>query len=233
MEVQFGAAKVAKYAVRESGDTLEVIERPHGGLSAVLVDGQRSGHSAKVISNIVARKAVSLLGEGVRDGAVARAAHDYLRTHRSGQVSAEMQIVSADLDSRSLVISRNSRCPAIAVYGGQVDLLDAPSQPIGIHAYTKPVIRELALEATTYVVVYTDGLRGAPEGDDSTQMLLNAVFAGACEGTPAQQLADQLLARALTLASGRPGDDISVLVLAVLPHEIAHGVRRMMVSFPV
>lgn len=76
MEVQLGAAKVAKYAAGESGDSIELIERPLGGVSAVLVDGQRSGRSAKIISNIVARKAVSLLGEGVRDGAVARAAHD-------------------------------------------------------------------------------------------------------------------------------------------------------------
>ena len=43
LEVQVGAAKVAKYAAGASGDTLEMIERPHGGLSAVLVDGQRSG----------------------------------------------------------------------------------------------------------------------------------------------------------------------------------------------
>ena len=67
MEVQFAVAKVSKWASRESGDTLEMIERPHGGLSMVLVDGQTSGRSAKAISNLVARKAIQLLGEGVRD----------------------------------------------------------------------------------------------------------------------------------------------------------------------
>ena len=66
LELQVAVAKVSKYAVSESGDTVELIERPHGGLSLVLVDGQRSGKSAKAISNIVARKAVSLLADGVR-----------------------------------------------------------------------------------------------------------------------------------------------------------------------
>src|SRR5665811_1505220 len=99
MELQIGVAKVSKYASRESGDTVEVIERPGGGLSLVLVDGQRTGRSAKIISNIVARKAISLLGEGVRDGAVARAAHDYLQTHRNGQVSADLQLISVDLQT--------------------------------------------------------------------------------------------------------------------------------------
>ena len=34
--------KIGKWATSESGDTLEMIERPHGGISFVLVDGQRS-----------------------------------------------------------------------------------------------------------------------------------------------------------------------------------------------
>ncbi len=84
LAVEVAVAKVAKYAVRESGDSVEVVERPNGGLSVVMVDGQRSGRSAKAISNVAVRKAISLLAEGVRDGAVARATHDYLRTQRGG-----------------------------------------------------------------------------------------------------------------------------------------------------
>src|SRR5512142_1686500 len=104
LNADIAVAKVAKYAVRESGDSVEVTERPRGGLSVVIADGQRSGRSAKSISNIAVRKAISLLAEGVRDGAAARAAHDYLRTQR-GQVTAEMIIVSIDLETRTLVIS--------------------------------------------------------------------------------------------------------------------------------
>ena len=91
LELQVGVAKVAKYATVESGDTLEMIERPYGGLSLVLADGQRSGRAAKLISNLATRKAISLLAEGVRDGAAARAAHDYLRAHRKGKVSAPFE----------------------------------------------------------------------------------------------------------------------------------------------
>ncbi len=108
MEVQFSAAKIGKYATSESGDTLEMIERPHGGLSFVLVDGQRSGKSAKAISNMVARKAIQLLGEGVRDGAAARAAHDYLYMYRGGKVSATLNMLSVDMGTKTFVISRNN-----------------------------------------------------------------------------------------------------------------------------
>jgi hypothetical protein len=112
MELTVGVAKVSKWAVRESGDTLEVIERPHGGLSLVLADGQGSGQAAKDLSNLVAKKAIGLLADGVRDGAVARAVHDFLFHYRHGQVSATLNIVSADLVSRTLVVSRNNPCPA-------------------------------------------------------------------------------------------------------------------------
>ena len=158
LDIQVAVAKVGKYATSESGDTLEMIERPQGGLSLVLADGQRSGRAAKRISNIVVRKAISLLADGVRDGAVARAAHDYLRTMRAGQVSATLNIVSIDLETETLVISRNSHCPSMVSDGEQVTLLDEPSESVGIRSWTKPVITELALQADTYVLVYTDGL---------------------------------------------------------------------------
>jgi serine phosphatase RsbU (regulator of sigma subunit) len=238
LELQVAVAKVGKYAVSESGDTVEVIERPHGGLSLVLVDGQRSGRSAKAISNIVARKAVSLLADGVRDGAAARAAHDYLRTMRGGQVSATLNIVSVDLGTRTIVISRNSHCPAIVVRSadGKADLLDAPSQAIGIHSRTRPVITELPITLGLHVIVFTDGVLSAGQrsgkGFDAFRHIREQI--DLCSGrTGARCLADGLLARAVELDEGRPGDDISVGVLSVAEREQSDDVRRMIVRFPI
>ncbi len=233
LEVQIGAAKVGKYAVAESGDTLEIIERPHGGISAVLVDGQRSGRSARIVSNIVARKAISLLGEGVRDGAVARAVHDYLRTHRSGQVSAELQMVSVDLVTRSLVISRNARCPAYVWRQGALETLDGACHPIGIYPSTKPNIVEVPLEASSYVVLATDGLPLALEAEQEGAPLAGRVTGYAQQGLSAQGLADALLADGLQGCQARPRDDISVLVVAVLPDLQRDGVRTLSARFPV
>src|SRR5687767_14456252 len=145
MEVQIAAAKVGKWASRESGDTLEMVERPGGGLSLVLVDGQHSGRGAKAISNVVARKAISLLAEGVRDGAVARAAHDYLFALHNGKVQATLNIVSLDMVSSTLVLSRNNPSPVhVITPDGVLDLAD-PSPPVGVYRHTKPAIHEIPL----------------------------------------------------------------------------------------
>jgi serine phosphatase RsbU (regulator of sigma subunit) len=238
LELQVAVAKVGKYAVSESGDTVELIERPHGGLSVVLVDGQRSGKSAKAISNIVARKAVSLLADGVRDGAAARAAHDYLRALRGGQVLATLNIVSVDLVTRTIVVSRNSHCPVLVAgpQPGDLYLLDEPSRAIGIHARTRPVITELPIVPNLHVVVFTDGVLSAGEryGDRLDVASFVREQLGACSAeTCARALADTLLGRAVELDRGRPGDDVSVVVFSVVSLPQSDDVRRLSVRFPI
>jgi serine phosphatase RsbU (regulator of sigma subunit) len=234
VEVNFAVAKIRKYASSESGDSLEMIERPHGGISVVLVDGQRSGKAAKAISNVVARKAIQLLAEGVRDGAAARAAHDYLYTYRGGKVSATLNIVSVDVLTRTLVISRNNPSPVIVRTANQgYYLLDTPSEVVGVHRNTKPVINEIPLIAGTVVVTFTDGLQhaGSPSGG-SRFNILEATRALIEEGIlDPQKISDSLLAQAVLLDQGRPRDDISVLVVTVY-EERGDDVRRMNVRLP-
>jgi serine phosphatase RsbU (regulator of sigma subunit) len=232
MEVQIAVAKVNKYAVSESGDTLEVVERPNGGLSVVLADGQSSGRGAKAISLLVVRKVIGLLAEGVRDGAAARAASDALYTDKQGKVISTLNIASIDLRSGTIVLTRNNPAPMFLCRGDQIDIMEEESIPLGTSRNVRPLITELAIEPGTIIVIYTDGLvhagkrRGMP-------MDVGAVLHSVLEGqdpTP-QALADALLAQAVSLDDNRPADDISVLVLKVTSRE-GDSVRRMTVRLP-
>lgn len=242
LQIVIAVAKVGKYATSESGDTVEVVERPHGGISVVIADGQRSGKGAKTISNVVVRKAVALLADGVRDGAAARAAHDYLRTLRGGQVSATLNLASVDLDSRTLVLARNSHCPVLVYNPGWAgraspdgwQVLNDPSEAIGVYARTKPVISELALEAGTTVLVFTDGVWTAGErhGERFSLAARTSQLIAAGNDSP-QHLADTLLHEAIALDRGRPADDMTLVVLGIRDDAQPDQVRRMTVSFPV
>ncbi len=233
LAIQAGVAKIGKYAVSESGDTVEVVERPHGGVSLVMVDGQRSGRGAKAISNLVARKAISLLAEGVRDGAAARAAHDYLRTHRQGKVRAEMVILSVDLVSQTLVVSRNTQCPVLVRRGSDLVWLDAPSEAIGIRRHTRPTIQEMPLVAGLTVVAFSDGVWSAGahlEGHMDVAQVVATVDPG--HALSGQALADAILDAALALEKGRPRDDATVIVVKIVPHPGDDRVRRMGLYIP-
>jgi serine phosphatase RsbU (regulator of sigma subunit) len=234
MEVQFAVAKISKYASSESGDTLEMIERPHGGISLVLVDGQRSGRSAKAISNVVARKAVQLLAEGVRDGAAARAAHDYLYTYRSGKVSATLNILSVDTQSKTIVLSRNNPAPVIVFTKSRgLYQLDEPSSVVGVHRNIKPLITEIPIAAGILVVIDTDGLQHAGSLSGSVvldplaivrEMVVDGIF-------DARQIVDSLLEQAMEVEQGRPRDDISVMAATVL-EKSSDETRRLNGRFP-
>lgn len=233
LQVDVAVSKIAKYATQESGDTLEMVDRPHGGVSFILADGQRSGRGAKRISNIVARKAMILLAEGVRDGAAARAAHDYLYTHRQGQVSATLNIASVDLVTHTLVLSRNSHCPVYILTRGGLQTLDEPSQPVGVYRNTKPLVTEMPLEAPTVVVIFTDGLQNAGKRLGSPFDVATLLTEIPLEDiSSARVIADMLFDRAYQLDNTRPTDDISILVLTVLDRPASRAGRHLHVTIP-
>jgi serine phosphatase RsbU (regulator of sigma subunit) len=227
MEALVAAAKVGKYASSESGDTLEMVERPSGGISFVLADGQRSGKPAKAIANVVTRKALSLLADGVRDGAAARAASDYLYTYRSGKVVATLNILSIDTHSQTMVIVRNNPAPVLVIENSVLRMLDGASQAVGSRKGIRPEIQEIPLQEGLWVIVYTDGLAHA--GDRMGQPLdimscIEELSRG--EGNAPSHWADFMLEKALQADDSRPADDITVLV-ATIQEGSGDEVRRL------
>ncbi len=241
-DLQIAVAKTNKYASRESGDTVEVVERPQGGFSVILADGQGSGQAAKSLSHLVTTKVVGLLKDGVRDGVAARAVSDYLYAHRGGKVSATLTIMSVDLATQTLVLSSNSHCPVLlSRSGGEVTSVpETPANPIGIYASTRPMMAEVPIEGQLCAVAYSDGLMEAGRRD-GRPIDLPALVTGCLEAgvTNARQLADYLLSRALELDANRPSDDMTVSVVLLLPtpdvegNKVTPQVRRMEISVPI
>ena len=233
MEVQIAVAKVNKYAISESGDTLEVVERPNGGLSVVLADGQTSGRGAKAVSQMVVRRVIGLLAEGVRDGAAARAASDALFTEKQGKVISTLNIASVDLRSGTIVLTRNNPSPIFIYRGEQMDVIDEESIPLGTSRNVRPLITEIAIEPGLIIVISTDGLTHAGERRGSPMDVGANIRSVLDDQDPSPQMvADALLAQAVSLDSDRPADDISVVVLKVTAR-IGDNVRRMTVRLPI
>ena len=233
MEVQIAISKIKKYATSSSGDTAEVIERPNGGISVVLADGQSSGKGAKWVSSLVVRKVIQFLADGVRDGAAARAASDALFTERGGKVSATLNILSADLQTGTLVITRNNPAPVVISYDNQIKMLSEESDAIGLRRDTRPMISEIPLDPGLTVVVFTDGLVHAGSYYGDSMDICTCVKVELEEESPSpSNIADSIINHALKLDRGRPRDDISIVVLRVIPGG-DNMIRRMSVQLPV
>jgi serine phosphatase RsbU (regulator of sigma subunit) len=241
LQISFGVAKVNKYASRESGDTVEIVERPVGlgGFTAILVDGQGSGKSAKNLSNFVAGHCTILLKQGVRDSVVARAANDQLYTYRAGQVSATLNLLTADFATNTLVVTRNNPNPVYIVECSEtqvssVAVLEQPSVAIGLNLRTRPVTQEFELKAGTVAVAVSDGISSAGQRYNPNQRLDVEGYLREYGLQPAQQIADALLERALDADKRRPADDMSVVVLEIRALDVKNDLpipRKMSISF--
>jgi serine phosphatase RsbU (regulator of sigma subunit) len=233
MEIQIAVAKINKFDSIESGDTLEVVERPTGGVSVVLADGQASGPEAKAISYIIVRKVISLLAEGVRDGAAARAASDTLFTEKHGHATAYLNILSADLETSTLVITRNNPAPVFVAQRERIECLASESTPVGASRNVRPVISEIPLEMGTTIVMYTDGVLKAGERSGLNLDICTLLESLLEDQEPsAQSIADSILLHAIRLDNERPNDDMSIVVLRVCAEGYDH-IRRMTVRIPV
>lgn len=232
MEVRIAVAKIRKYATSNSGDTVEIVERPNGGLSVVMADGQSSGRGAKWISTMVVRKVITLLAEGVRDGAAARAASDSLFTERGGKVSSTLNILSVDKQTNTLVITRNNPAPVLLAQDECIHVLDTTSQPVGLYRDTRPIINEFSLQPGLTAVIFSDGLVHAGSRYGESMDISGCLQELLEEEDPTPELiADDLLQQAVNLDQGRPVDDITIVVLRVTnaPGDL---VRRMSARLP-
>ncbi|MGH2628215.1 MAG: SpoIIE family protein phosphatase, partial [Anaerolineales bacterium] len=105
-------------------------------------------------------------------------------------------------------------------------------EAVGTRRGIRPHIQEIPLAAGLAAVVCSDGLlhagkrRGLP--GDPEEPLGGLLAAGPAEPT---LWADSLLAWAMGLEDGRPDDDITILVAAILPRG-DDGARRLAVRVP-
>jgi serine phosphatase RsbU (regulator of sigma subunit) len=233
LAIDVAIAKTNKYASRDSGDTAEVVERPGGGLSVVVVDGQGSGAAAKTLSMMLSSKAVALLKEGVRDGAVARAVHDSLFAFRHGKVSASFDIVSVDLRTRTVVATRNAQTPVIVLRDGRVEALPTTSGPIGLYHFTRPGVVQLPATAGLGLVLFTDGVAAAGDRFGGSPFDVGAFLAETSAGNVgADTLADTILFEALRRDQNRPADDLTIVAVVLREHAEDPLVRRQTVRMP-
>jgi serine phosphatase RsbU (regulator of sigma subunit) len=232
--MEIAIAKTNKYASRESGDTAEIVERPGGGMSVILADGQGTGRGAKSLSMQVTAKVSALLKEGVRDGAAARAANDYLFAARHGQVSATLDILSVDLKTNTVAITRNGDTACIIETPEGIRTYREAERRLGLHSRTRPWTAEEPIVPGLRVLLVSDGIANAGLRSLLTPWDLTELSSFIPPDQDARVLADGILAEAIRRDMGRPGDDMSVVALILrAPDPAPLLIRRMSAEVPI
>jgi hypothetical protein len=216
----------------ESGDTLETVERPNGGETIVMADALVENHFAKVISSSVVRNVSSQIAKGVRDGAAIRVASDTLFTDHNGKVGSYLNVVSVDLQTCTIVISRNNPAPTYVFSHNRIEALPGESSPIGLTRNIKPSIVEIPLEVGLTVLSFTEGLMNAGKNFSLTFEVTTLLESLLDEQDPAaQSIADTILNEAIRMDNNQPQEDMALVVLRVIAHSF-DSIRRLTIQLP-
>lgn len=230
MEIKIAVVKVDKYHSGNSGDTVETIERPNGGISIILADGRINSDHDKGISTMASHKVLYEISQGVRDSAAIRHTSNSIFEEHKGSVQANLNLISVDCQTNTILISRNNPVPVFLVTNEVVDCLSSDSGPIGEEMDIRPTIVELPINPGMAVIALSDGVYNAGSGSKQYLEISTALEALFEDQEPtAQEVAEHLLNRAIRLDEGRPEDDMSIIVLLVSP-VTTDKIRRMNIS---
>ncbi len=231
MEIQAAIAKVDRYSSPEQGDKVEVIERPNGGISFVMAEGKISGRRSKAVTMKAVHRTMSLISEGIHDGASARAVLSGIKSEHQNRAEVSLTVLSCDLESGTIVITKNHSIPIVFIRDGIIDLLRLESDSEETESGT-PSVYQFAIELETTYVLFSDGVYSA--GQQTNQLIdlpleLESMYE---EHEPSvQELADYILTRAINQDTGRPRDDMTVLVVKIASVE-KKGIRQVSIKFP-
>ncbi len=143
-------------------------------------------------------------------------------------------MLSADLETRSVVVTRNTLCPVLILSNGEGRAIEAPSCPLGTSRMVRPQVTELPMEAGLTIVAFTDGVWEAGTLSSHPQTVPGWLFDEAVRyRSDPKSMADSILAAAVALDQSRPRDDMTVAVMAIRDSSEALNVRRLHVLFPI
>lgn len=233
MEIQIAAAKINKFISQGSGDTVEVIERPYGGVSIVLADGKLNGLGQKAISTEVVHRVINCISDRMNDGTSVSATSNYLFMKYAGKAKSSLNILSYDLNSNTIVISRNNTAPVVVIMDEKMNLLQSESPSIGISAHCKSSITEIDIQPGTSIIMFSDGIFNAGQAS-GLEFNINAIITALFEEQEptAQEIVDFLLSQAVSMDQSQPEDDMCVVAMQIVANT-ADPVRKIFVKLPI
>ena len=232
MELQAAISKVDRYSSAEQGDKVEVIERPRGGLSIIMAEGKLCGRRSRSIAMKAVHSILNLIASGLHDGAASRTVLTNINAEHKGKAQVSLSIISCDLESHSIVITKNNPTPVITVFEGIVDYLRF-EEKINSDLSVEPSVYQFEIQEGRDFILVSDGvLQAGTQYEQPLDLRISVESLFEDDEPSVQEVADAILTQAVNQDLGRPRDDMTVTVLRISPAP-PNNIRRECVHFPI
>jgi hypothetical protein len=222
--IDIAVATTHKYAIKESGDVVEIVDLPDGGVALIVADGQGSGPSARSVARSATLQAWSLLQQGVRPEAVVGAVSDAIFYARGGKVSVSLDIARVDREG-TVDIARLSTNSLLLWLGERWTLRGPTAEPAGRYDRQLPSLQLERSGDVRAFLVMTDGVTGAGGRFDESKGITERAPLLA-DDSSAELLAETVFDEALKRDNGRPGDDMTVAACVLRRSQVDQRIER-------
>lgn len=205
LDAAFGVAYAIKSGEKVSGDTHSVIKINEHSFLMALSDGMGSGEYAKKVS----ATAISLIEAFYRaempEGTVLKTINKLLSFNRDERFTC-IDIAAVNLNSGLADFIKIGSPAGVIIREGEIKVLESQSLPLGILDNLRPTVCTEQLKNGDIVVFMSDGITSA---FISTTELYE--FLQEFKPLNPQNLADKILAGALSRTNQKVSDDMTVL----------------------
>ena len=207
-----GLAKECKDEEELSGDNFSCQDLPDGRIMLCLSDGMGSGRQAFLESQLVTELLEELLEAGFP---VDRAIYmvNALLLVQDEQMPTTLDLAMVDLYTGQARFYKQGAVGTFIRRGHQVLQIDPGSLPMGVDCEAAPACARIQLEDGDMVVMVTDGVLDAIEGDDKEASFCE--YLSSTTKNNARELAEDLLQMAKASQAGGTRDDMTVLTAGI------------------
>lgn len=209
--LETGLAGLPKTGQTVSGDTATVIRLNKGKAAVLLSDGMGSGSGAAGQSGLAIGLLKKLLTAGFSTEVAIKTVNSMLLLHGK-ETFATVDMAIIDTYSGTTDFLKIGAAPSFVKRVREVQMIQKPSLPMGILQQVEILPVQVQLTAGDFLVLASDGIADLViKGREEERWLAN--YLRRSQYDKAQQLAEAIVAQAMTLSGNTAKDDMTVLVV--------------------
>ena len=208
-DCMFGVSQKTKANSSVSGDNYSVIKLDGDRILFVISDGMGSGEKAENYSELSIALIENFYKAGFDNDIIISSVNKLLNLHKDDIFSA-LDIGVLDLKNGICDFIKMASPVTFIVSTEEVKKVESTSLPLGIVDDAYPLIKKEVVSSGDYIILVSDGVSDSFENDEAFKDEILSLRA-----KNPQELADQLLERALSKNKGYAIDDMTVLAIKI------------------
>ena len=208
-DCMFGVCQKTKANSSISGDNYSVIKLDGDRILFAISDGMGSGEKAENYSELSIALIENFYKAGFDNDIIISSVNKLLNLHKEDIFSA-LDVGVLDLKNGICDFIKMASPVTFIVSTEEVKKVESSSLPLGIVDDAYPLIKKEVVSSGDYIILFSDGVSDSFENDEVLKEEILSLKA-----KNPQDLADQLLERALSKNKGYAIDDMTVLVIKI------------------